>query len=61
MILRTTDSGLATRNGQAVTVLGVLTDPDDYHDAEVLPMYRVQFADGFGSRTEVWDDELADR
>lgn len=59
MILRTTDSELASRNGQTVTVIDTLNEPDDYHDAEVLPMHRVRFADGF--EVEVWGDELADR
>lgn len=59
MIFQTTDSNLATRNGHTVTVVKAISEPDAYHDEEVLPMYRVRFPDGF--ETEVWDDELADR
>lgn len=59
MIFQTTDSDLARRNGQAVEVVGAITEPDAYHDEEVLPMYLVRFPDGF--ETEVWDDELAAR
>ena len=31
------------RNGQAFTVIGVITGADAEHDAEVLPMYRIRF------------------
>lgn len=54
--LKTTDSDLVSRNGQQVVVIGHITEPDDKFDAEVLPMVKIQFEDGF--ETAVWPDEL---
>lgn len=52
-----TDSELRSRNGQRVTVMSVITEPDATHDAEVLPMYRVRFRSD-GHQTETFGDEL---
>jgi hypothetical protein len=54
--LKTTDSELKHRNGRAVTVLRTITEPDETHDEESLPMHAVRFRDGF--ETELWPDEL---
>lgn len=56
--LNTTDSKLKHRNGRAVTIMRTITEPDDSHDAEVLPMHAVRFHDGF--ETELWPDELVE-
>lgn len=55
-ILKTIGSDLVTRNGQQVVVVAHITEPDEKFDAEVLPMVKVQFPDGF--QTAVWQDEL---
>lgn len=44
------------RQGHAFTVLKVIDKPDDKHDAEVLPMYRIRFADG--GEIEAWPEEI---
>jgi hypothetical protein len=46
----------ADRIGQPFTVLAVITEADGEHDEEVLPMYRIQFPDGF--ITEAWPEEV---
>lgn len=53
---KSNDSELFSRNGQRITVVGHITEPDDEFDAEVLPMVRIRFTDGF--ETAVWPDEL---
>jgi hypothetical protein len=53
---KSTDSNLKHRNGQWVTVTEHITEASEEFDAEVLPMMRVRFADGYV--TEVWPDEL---
>lgn len=53
---KSTDSNLKHRNGQFASVTGVITEADAEHDAEVLPMLKIQFGDGYA--TEVWEDEL---
>lgn len=50
------DTELRSRNGWNVTIDTVISEPDDAHDAEVLPMYRIRFADGHTA--EAFDDEL---
>ena len=46
----------ADRQDQPFDVLAKITEPDDEHDEEVLPMYRIRFADGFV--TEAWPEEV---
>lgn len=46
----------ADRIGQPFTVLSVIDKPDEHHDEEVLPMYRIRFSDGF--ETEAWPEEV---
>lgn len=46
----------AARNGEPVTVTGIIDTPDSEHDAEVLPMYRVTFSDGVS--IEAWPEEI---
>lgn len=59
LTLRTTDSQLLDRNATPVEVIGHITEPNDEYDAEVLPMVKVRFEDGF--ETAVWSDELVER
>lgn len=42
--------------GQPFTIVAVIDEPDDTHDAEVLPMYRIRFADGF--EVDAWPEEV---
>ena len=56
MIFRTTDSVYRCWNGQHCEIVRSIIEPDDDHDAEVLPMRVIRFDDGF--ELEVWDDEL---
>ena len=53
----TVDTAHAFRNGQACRVIRSIVAPDNEHDAEVLPMHVIEFADG--AQLEVFDDELA--
>ena len=46
----------ADRRGQGFRVLRVITEPDETHDAEVLPMYRIRFEDGF--EIDAWPEEV---
>jgi hypothetical protein len=46
----------ADREGQRFEVLRVITTADATHDAEVLPMYRIRFPDGF--ETDAWPEEV---
>lgn len=46
----------ADRVGQPYTYLGAITEPDNGHDEEVLPMYRIRFADGV--EIETWPEEI---
>lgn len=46
----------AAREGEVFTVIETITEPDEKHDAEVLPMYRIQFADG--ATIEAWPEEV---
>lgn len=48
----------AERNNQKCEIIGKIDEPDDTHDAEVLPMYRIRFADG--EEIEAWPEELYD-
>lgn len=44
------------RKGQAFKVIRKLTEPDDDHDEEVLPMYIIEFLDGV--QIEAFPDEV---
>lgn len=44
------------REGQAFDVVAEIDKPDADHDAEVLPMFRIRFADGF--EIEAWPEEV---
>ena len=46
----------ATYNGQQCTILNKITEADDTHDQEPLPMYVVRFANGV--QLEAWPEEL---
>lgn len=56
--LNTTDSELKHRNGRAVVIQRTITEPDETHDAECLPMLAVRFHDGF--ETELFPDEIVE-
>jgi hypothetical protein len=45
------------RDGQPFTVLRTIDQPDDTHDAEVLPMYEIQFTTD-GAIIEAWPEEV---
>jgi hypothetical protein len=57
-VLNTKGTDYAHRNGQTVTIVRTISEPDATHDAEVLPMHVVRFPDG--ATAEVWPDELTD-
>lgn len=57
-IFNTQDSTFATLNGEEVTVLRTITEPEPGFDAEVLPMHKVR-VDRTGQELEVWPDEIA--
>ncbi len=44
------------RIGQAFTIVRTITEPDETHDAEVLPMYVIRFSDGV--EIEAWPEEV---
>lgn len=46
----------AERNGQSFTHVRVISEPDDMHDAEVLPMHVIRFDDGV--EIEAWPEEI---
>jgi hypothetical protein len=48
--------GVADHVGQPFTVVKMYAVPDETHDLEVLPMYRVRFPDGF--ETDAWPEEV---
>ena len=52
----TTFQQFAEREGQTFTVVSVISEPDENHDEEVLPMYRIRFADG--EEIEAWPEEV---
>jgi hypothetical protein len=46
----------ASRNGQGFEFVRTISEPDSTHDAEVLPMYVIRFADGV--EIEAWPEEV---
>lgn len=52
--VRTVDTMLTNMNGERVVIVTIITEPDDDHDEDSLPMYVDR--DG----TEWWGDELVD-
>ncbi len=44
------------RNGQSCVIIKTIDRPDDTHDAEVLPMYIIEFGDE--ETIEAWPEEL---
>lgn len=53
---RTVDTSHKARNGQQCAIVRTISEPDETHDADTLPMHVVRFSDGF--ELEVFDDEL---
>ncbi|QFG12772.1 hypothetical protein PBI_MIMI_298 [Arthrobacter phage Mimi] len=54
---KTNDSTFKTLNGETVTIIRTITEPEEGFDAEVLPMHRVR-VESTGQEFEVWPDEL---
>jgi hypothetical protein len=48
----------AARNGQPFQLVAGIFVADDQHDEEVLPMFKIKFADG--EMIEAWPDEIFD-
>jgi hypothetical protein len=46
-------------NGRRFRILRKIAKPDRLHDAEVLPMYEIQFRDG--TKIEAWPEEILRR
>lgn len=46
----------ADRRGQPFELLRAITQPDETHDPEVLPMYAIRFEDG--AEIDAWPDEV---
>ena len=44
------------RNGQYFDVIEIISEPKPGYDAEVLPMYRIQFEDG--TIIDAWPEEV---
>lgn len=55
-IFKTPYSQYAGRDGQPCTIVRKITEADDRHDQEVLPMYVVRFPDG--QEIEAWPEEI---
>lgn len=49
----------ADRDGTEAAIVREITEPDDEHDAEVLPMYVVRFTSD-GAVIEAWPEEIAE-
>jgi len=56
LTFRTPYTQHADRDGQWCEVLRVISEPDENHDAEALPMYAIRFEDG--TEIEAWPEEL---
>jgi hypothetical protein len=54
-IFHTTETGYRHLNGKPATLLSVITEPDDTHDPECLPMIVIAID---GIQLEVWPDEI---
>jgi hypothetical protein len=47
-----------TRNGQHFEIVREISEADELHDAEVLPMYVIRFDDG--CEIEAWPEEIGE-
>lgn len=56
-IFKTQDSTFATLNGEVVTIIRTITEPEEGFDAEVLPMHQIR-VESTGQILDVWPDEL---
>jgi hypothetical protein len=56
MIFSTPYEQYAEREGQHCVVVREINEPDEQHDAEVLPMYVICFDDG--EEIEAWPEEV---
>lgn len=55
-LFNTSATSMKHHNGKIVELICTIKEPDDTHDAEVLPMYVVRTADG--ETFEAFSDEL---
>lgn len=56
-----TYSDMKEHNGRPFRVSEIITEPDDRHDAETLPMYVIVFTDGketYPGAIEAWPEEV---
>lgn len=51
------DEAFAARVGTEAEVIGHLTEPDEDHDEETLPMYRIRFT-ADAREIEAWPEEV---
>lgn len=57
-IFKTDYSLYKHRNGQEITVVREITEPEEGFDAEVLPMFEIRFPDRH--RIACWPDEIVE-
>lgn len=56
MKFKTPYSQYKHREGEEFTIVRKITEPDENHDAEVLPVYIIRFADG--EEITAWPEEV---
>ena len=56
MIFSTPHEQYKEREGQTCVIVREITEPDDDHGAEILPMYVIRFSDGV--EIEAWPEEI---
>lgn len=49
---------MSEHNGKHFFIIGFIDEPDENHDAESLPMFRIRFEDG--EEIEAWPYEVFD-
>lgn len=55
-VFRTPYEQYSAHDGKACEVIRVISEPDDQHDAECLPMFGIRFDDG--TEIEAWPEEI---
>lgn len=55
-IFRTPFEQHSAHDGQPCEVVRAITEPDDRHDSECLPMFVIRFDDG--TEIEAWPEEI---
>lgn len=56
VIYNSSDTCYSNYNGQTAHIIRVINKPDNFHDAEVLPMYELRLSNGV--ILEAWADEI---